>query len=107
MAVKKDTKVTPVRVPIHNINSFVRIPGRPATTLAEILQTWDGVNPSAPIIADPETPMEKRREYRIYMANELGQSFIPVTEQVYEVALYTRATKRFTDWMKANGKVQG
>lgn len=107
MAVKtlRVASVTPVRVPVYNINSHVRVPGRGSTPLGKALQEWsDEITISAHMVTDPETPGEKRREYRIYITTEEGRSFITVTEQIYEVALYTRATKRFTDWMRANGK---
>lgn len=104
MAVSKATKTSPARVPQSNINAFIRVPGHPPTALGKALQEWDNVQLSTHMISDPETPSEKRREFRVYFANEEGQSFIPVTEQVYEAGLYTRATKRFTDWMRANGK---
>lgn len=104
MAVVKDMKVDPVRVPQHNINAYVRVPGRAATPLSKALQEWDGIDLVKAQVADRGTPRETRTEHRVYFNTEEGQAYIPVTEQIYEVALYTRATKRFTEWMKANGK---
>lgn len=110
MAVSKTTKTSPAKVPQSNINAFVRVPGHPPTALGKALQEWDNVTPVTRWVSDPETPSEKRREFTIQF-REGDPTFggdrtyeIAVSEQIYEAALYTRATKRFTDWMRANGK---
>lgn len=100
MAVTKANRITPVRVPQHNVNAYIRVPGMPPTPLAKALQEWENVTPTTHRVADPETPNEKRTEYRVYFSTEEGQTYIPVTEHIYEVALYTRATKRFTDYLR-------
>lgn len=107
MAVKKDTKVTPTRVPVSNINQFVRVPGMPPTALAQALQHWDEVWTHEYTVSDPETPGEHRTVREVLFSTEKGQFSIPVSEQLYEVALYTRATKRFGDWMRDNAGKPG
>jgi hypothetical protein len=94
----------PVEMPVTNINQYVRVPGRKPYPLGRALQEWDGVNATTSLVRDTPAEQEERRVYQIHFATEEGQSAIPVSEQIYEVALYTRATKRFTEWMRANGK---
>lgn len=94
----------PVEMPITNINQYIRVPGRKAYPLGRALQEWDGINASTAMVRDTPADKDERRVYKIHFATEEGQSSLPVSEQIYEVALYTRATKRFTDWMRKNGK---
>lgn len=102
MAVAKNPKITAVQVPIHNINQFIRVPGMPPTPLAQAMQTWDKVEFQTSTESEPETPNEKRTCYWAYFGTGEGIFRLPLTEQLYEVGLYTRATKRFGDWMRDN-----
>lgn len=104
MGVNTKYKPAPVDMPITNINQYVRVPGEKPYPLGRALQEWDGVNLSTGVVRDSPAERDERRVYWVHFTNEQGQSKLPVSEQIYEVALYTRATKRFTDWMKANGK---
>lgn len=103
MAVKKDTKVTPVIVPITNVNQYIRVPGFPPYPLAKALQEWDDVKLIQRQTADPETRQEYRWVREVVFTNAAGESYkLPISEQLYEVALYTRASVRFANWMKAH-----
>jgi len=83
-------------IPQSNINAFIRVPGRAPTKLGVALQEWEGV-----------WVQELDGKHFVHFP-EAGEghpaSRLPVTEQIYEVALYTLATKRLTDWMRKNGK---
>lgn len=102
MAVNKNPKISPVRVPVSNINQFIRVPGYPPTALAQALQNWGGVSTHEYRVSDKETPQEFRTVREILFTTDQGEFSIPVTEQVYEVALYTRASFRFANWMRAH-----
>ena len=100
MAVQKNPKVTPTRIPVSNINQFIRVPGNPPTALAQALQNWENVFTNEYTVSDPETPQEYRQVREVVFTTDEGTFSIPVTEQIYEVALYTRASVRFAGWMK-------
>jgi len=83
--------------PQSNINAFIRVPGRQPTKLGVALQEWEGVE-----------AREQDGRFFVVFSGAPGGDYpttqLPVTEQIYEVALYTLATKRFTQWMRKNGK---
>ena len=101
MAVRKTNRTSPAQVPIHNVNTYVRVPGYPPYPLGRALQEWDGITTVQYTKTDPgENNPREVREIRFDTTE--GEVAVVVTEQVFEVALYTRASKRFADWMRAN-----
>lgn len=104
MAVKRDYALPEVEMPVTNINQYIRVPGRKPYPLGRALQEWDGVNATAGRVKDLQGEKDTRPAWWLHFTTEEGQFRIAVSEQIYEAALYTRATKRFTDWMRANGK---
>lgn len=81
---------------ITNMAQFIRVPGGPRATLSDALQNWDGLN-----VAKSQ-PEGGEPTYELVIRNDSGQYKLAISEQIYEVALYTFATRRFTEWMKAN-----
>ena len=106
MAVPKSNRTSSVTVPINNINTYIRVPGYPPYPLSRALQEWDGVEAEFRVQKDPDgNDTRVVREITFITETKDGgvEYFkVVVNEQIFEVALYTRATKRFADWMKRN-----
>lgn len=100
MAVNKNPNVTPVVIPVSNINQYIRVPGHPPTVLGKALQEWDGIWLEVRQKADKETPNEYRTIREIFFPGAEGTTKLAITEKIYEVALYTLATRRLADWMR-------
>lgn len=106
MATPKTNRTSPAVVPLNNINAYVRIPGRPPYPLGRALQEWDGIEVESRWHKDPDGN-DSRLVREIFFLTESSEGGVArhkvvVNEQIFEVALYTRATRRFTEWMKAN-----
>lgn len=106
MSVPKSNRTSSVTVPINNINTYVRVPGYPPYPLGRALQEWDGVEAEARWHKDTDGNDSRLVREIVFQTQtaEGGVAYhkVVVNEQIFEVALYTRATRRFTLWMKAN-----
>lgn len=96
-------RVTPVKaIPLHNIQSFIRVPGHPPTKLSQALHEWDWwtIIPTARRMHDPgEEDLRWLRELH-FVLEDGSRASIPISEQIYEVALFSVAQRRFADFMK-------
>lgn len=98
---KAGSRTTPASIPISNINTYVRVPGYPPYPLGRALQEWDDVDVTIRMHKDPGEVQDARLIREVQFTNAEGTFKVVVNEQVYETALYTRASKRFAEWMRA------
>lgn len=100
MSVPKSNRTSTATVPVTNINTYIRVTGKPPYPLGRALQEWDDLFLEQYQKSDPgEKNPYWVREVRFNTPD--GTERVVVNEEIYETALYTRATKRFTDWMRA------
>lgn len=105
---KSKTPEQEVRIPVSNINRYIRVPGKEPYPLAQALQQWPNVDLVEYQEHTQERGSEETRTVReVVFHTPEGDFGIPVTEKVYEVGLYHRAARlldlasvRLTEWMK-------
>jgi hypothetical protein len=99
LAINSKYEPLPVKLPVYNINTYIRVPGHEPYPLGRALQEWDGIS----VREYRQQADGTNSEWRTIREVVFGELFtIPVNEQVYEMALYTLATRRLADWMRDN-----